>query len=165
MNIHSHGGVVRRREEVQRIVRETPVASQDELVHLLRKRGFKVTQPTLSRDLRELGVARTSTGYVIPGVTSISTFVAQERRDARLEQLIREFVISCEAAGNLVVIKTPAASAQPVASAIDAADLHDVLGTVGGDDTIFIAFRHPASATSFSRRVHNITGLAPRRSA
>jgi transcriptional regulator of arginine metabolism len=159
MNIHS------RREEILRIVRETAVASQDELLHLLRKRGFVVTQPTLSRDVRELGLAKTPNGYVLPGVTQIAPYVAQERRDARLEQLIREFVSSCEAAGNLVVIKTPAASAQPVASAIDGAELHDVLGTVGGDDTIFIAFRHPSSAAAFARRVHTIAGLRPRRSA
>jgi len=159
MNIHS------RREEILRIVRETTVASQDELLHLLRKRGFAVAQPTLSRDVRELGLAKTPNGYVIPGVTPIGPYVARERSDAHLEHAIREFVKSCEAAGNLVVIKTPAASAQPVASAIDAADLHDALGTIGGDDTIFIAFRHPASATSFARRVHTIAGLRPRRSA
>ena len=163
MNIHS------RREEILRIVRDGAVGSQDELLGALRKRGFRVTQPTLSRDLRELGVAKTPSGYVVPGelaaVTPIGTFVAQDRRDARLEQLIREFVISCEAAGNLVVIRTPAASAQPVASAIDGADLHDALGTVGGDDTIFIAFRHPASATTFARRVNHLTGQRPRRSA
>src|SRR5438132_7543611 len=114
MNIHA------RREEIIRIVREGTVHSQDELLALLRKKGLKVTQPTLSRDLRELGLAKTPAGYVAPGdlatVSSISTFVPRERLEDRLEQLLRDSVISAEAAGNLVVIRTSVAAAQPVAS-------------------------------------------------
>ncbi len=62
---------------------------------------------------------------------------------------------------NLVVIKTPAAAAQPLASAIDFGDVEDALGTVGGDDTIFVAFRTPAAAATFARRLQQITGLSP----
>ena len=58
MNIHAHGDGLRRRDEILRIVGEQSVHSQDELLALLKKRGFRVTQPTLSRDLRELGVAK-----------------------------------------------------------------------------------------------------------
>src|SRR5437764_1380456 len=64
MNIHAHGDGLRRRDEILRIVGEMSVHSQDELLALLKKRGFKVTQPTLSRDLRELGVAKSPNGYV-----------------------------------------------------------------------------------------------------
>ena len=161
MNIHA------RREEISRIVREQPMHSQDELLAVLRKRGFRVTQPTLSRDIRELGLAKTPSGYVaaadLATVTPIATFTPRELREERLEQLLRDSVIFAEAAGNLVVLKTPAAAAQPVASGLDATPPEDALGTVGGDDTIFVAFRHSTSAAAFARHVQQIAELAAHR--
>src|SRR2546427_2526785 len=161
MNIHA------RREEIIRIVREGTVHSQDELLALLRKKGFKLTQPTLSRDIRELGLAKTPAGYVAPGdlasVTPITTFTPIEVRQERLEHLMKGSIKFAEAAGNVVVIQTPPASAQPVASALDATPPEDALGTVGGDDTIFVAFRHPASATTFAQHVQQVAGIGPRR--
>lgn len=154
---------MRRREEVLRIVRETTVHSQDDLLGLLKRRGFNVTQPTLSRDLRELGLAKTPSGYVIPGLT-VAPAAAHGAAEQRLEQLIRNTpVLFAEAAGNLLVIKTPPATAQPLASALDAADLEDALGTIGGDDTIFIAFRTPAAAEAFARHVQTVAGITPSR--
>jgi len=161
MNIHA------RHEEIVRIVREQTVHSQDELLAILRKRGFRVTQPTLSRDIRELGLAKTPAGYVVPSdlasVTPIAAFTPREFREERLDQLLRDSVIFAEAAGNLVVLKTPPAAAQPVASALDSTPPKDTLGTVGGDDTIFVAFCHPASATAFAQHVQQIAGITPRR--
>lgn len=166
MNIHSHGDALRRREEILRIARQTPVHSQDELLAELRRHGFRVTQPTLSRDLRELGLVKTPAGYVSPesiSMAPVATFTPRESLEHRLEQLIRDSVVFAEAAGNLVVIKTPAAAAQPLASAIDTTPLDDVLGTIGGDDTIFVALRTPAAAANFTRRIYQIAGLNPLR--
>jgi len=158
MNIHA------RQEAIVSIVREQMVHSQDALLSILRKRGFKVTQPTLSRDIRELGLAKTPSGYVIPGdLAPVTPFTPREIREERLEHLLRDSVIFAEGAGNLVVLKTPPAAAQPVASALDATPPEDALGTVGGDDTIFVAFRHPASATTFAQHVQQIAGIVPRR--
>jgi len=158
MNIHA------RQEEIVKIVREQTVPSQDELMAILRKRGFKVTQPTLSRDIRELGLAKTPSGYVVPGdLAPVAPFTPREIREGRLEQLLRDSVIFAEGAGNLVVLKTPPAAAQPVASALDSTPPEDALGTVGGDDTIFVAFRHPASAAAFAQQVQQIAGITPRR--
>ncbi len=155
---------MRRREEILRIVRQSAVHSQDELLAALRRHGFAVTQATVSRDLRELGLVKTQNGYVEPETLApIATFMPRESREHRFEQLVGEFVVSAEAAVNMVVIKTPPAAAQPVASAIDATPIEDVLGTIGGDDTIFIAFRTPAAAAAFARRVHEIAGLRPAR--
>ncbi|HEX8155476.1 MAG TPA: arginine repressor [Thermoanaerobaculia bacterium] len=166
MNIHAGA---RRRDEILRIIRETTVLSQDELLAALRTRGFEVTQPTLSRDLRELGVAKSPAGYIAPGElaapVNFASFAARDVRESRLDQLIRDFVIMAATAGNLAVLKTPPAAAQPVASAADAADLEDAVGTIGGDDTIFIAFRTPAAADAFVRRVHAIAGQPARRRA
>jgi len=161
---------MRRREEILRIVRDHAVHSHEELIALLRKRSVHVTQPTLSRDLRELGLAKTPNGYIEPSAMSapapVATFIPRDVSEGRFEHLVRDFVVSAEAGGSLVVIKTPPAAAQPVASAIDTTRVDDdVLGTIGGDDTIFVAFRTPASAASFARRVQQIAGLTPRRAA
>ncbi|HEX3067801.1 MAG TPA: hypothetical protein VHX14_04440 [Thermoanaerobaculia bacterium] len=165
MNNHAHGDGLRRRDEIQRIVRDQSVHSQDELLALLKKRGFRVTQPTLSRDLRELGVAKSPNGYVTQDAFAGGAVVAFAPRDVvetRLEQAVAEYVTGADTAGNLVVIKTPAASAQPVASAIDAAQIDGVLGTIGGDDTIFVAFRTTDTATSFAQRLRRIIGVRRR---
>ncbi len=162
MNTYAASEALRRREEILRIVRETAVHSQDELLAALRKHGFKVTQPTLSRDLRELGLIKTPNGYVTPdALAPVAQFTPRESREHRFEQLVRDRVLSAEAAVNMVVIKTPVAEAQPLASAIDAAPIEDMLGTIGGDDTIFIAFRTPDAAETFARRVHELAGIHP----
>ena len=165
VNSHAHGDVLRRREEILRIVRSQTVHSQDELLVLLRKRGVRVAQPTLSRDLRELGLAKTPNGYIAPGdlsaIAPIITFTPREVRVGRLEQLVRDSVLSAVAAGNLVIVRTPAAAAQPVASALDASSLDDVLGTIGGDDTIFVALRTPSAASALARRLQDVAGIAP----
>lgn len=163
MNVYAAGEAARRKEEILRIVRETTVHSQDQILSALKKQGFKVTQPTLSRDLRDLGLAKTPSGYIVPGdvIAPVVTFTPREVRETRLEHLVRDSVLSAEAAVNLVVIKTPPAAAQPVASAIDAADIEDALGTIGGDDTIFVTFRSATAAGSFARRLQQIAGLSP----
>jgi transcriptional regulator of arginine metabolism len=164
MNVYSGGDAMRRREEIQRIVRETAVHSQDELLAALRKHGYRITQPTLSRDLRELGLVKTPNGYVsTQAIAPVATFQPRASLEHRFELLVHENVVSAEAAMNLVVIKTPVAAAQPLASAIDATDIEDALGTIGGDDTIFVAFRTPSAAAAFARRIHEIAGLTPRR--
>lgn len=162
MNTYAAGDAMRRREEILLIVSRTAVHSQDELLAALGKRGFVVTQPTLSRDLRELGIIKTPNGYVSPeALAPVAAFAPRETREHRFEQLVHDSVVSAEAAGNLVVVRTPVAEAQPLASAIDAMMLDGALGTIGGDDTIFVAFRTPATAAAFARRVHEIAGLNP----
>lgn len=157
---------MRRREEILRIVRETAVHSQDELLAALRKRGFQVTQPTLSRDLRELGLVKTPNGYIsTDAIAPVATFTPRATVEHRFEALVHETVISAEAVMNLVVIKTAVAAAQPLASVIDVTNIEDAVGTIGGDDTIFVAFRTPSAAAAFARRVQEIAGLLPRPAA
>jgi transcriptional regulator of arginine metabolism len=165
MNNHAQGDGLRRRDEILRLVGEQSVHSQDELLALLKRRGFEVTQPTLSRDLRELGVAKSPNGYVTRDAFAGGALVAFSPRDvveSRLDQAVSEYVTGADTAGNLVVIRTPAASAQPVASAIDGASIDGVLGTIGGDDTIFVAFSTPAAASAFVERVRRIIGIGRR---
>jgi len=149
---------LQRRDEIVRIVTGQPVHSQEELQAILRKRGFRVTQPTLSRDLRDLGLAKTPSGYVV----ATTSFTPRASREAELEEMVEEFVLSVATSGTLVVVKTPPAAAQPVAHAIDEAGVDGVLGTIGGDDAIFVAMDSQISAHAFARRLSSV--LAPTRS-
>lgn len=151
---------------ITEMISSSAIHSQEELQALLAKEGVHVTQPTLSRDLRELGVAKSPRGYVLPGALSssnVTTFTPRESLDERLNRLVKSSVLSADAAMNLVVIKTPVADAQPLASALDAADLDDVLGTIGGDDTIFVALTTPAAAAALAEHFCSIAGIAPAR--
>ena len=152
MNSYPDGGGRRRRAAILEAVRLRPVRSQGELRRLLRQRGFAVAQPTLSRDVRELGLAKTPQGYVVPEGAR-PQFAPAPAREARLDQALRGFALSVRAAGTLVVVKTPAAGAHPVARALDEAPLPMVVGTIAGDDTVFIATPNERAARALARRL------------
>ena len=152
MNKHNESGSRRRREAIAGLVRAGNVRSQAELQRLLRQRGIEVAQPTLSRDLRELGLAKTPRGYVAPAA-EVFQFAPAELLQAKLDRVLRGMALSVQAAGTLVVIKTPAAGAHPVARALDEAGLPDVAGTIAGDDTIFLATPSERAARLLARRL------------
>src|SRR4029453_3870026 len=116
MNEHSDPRPLRRHQTILGLIRSVPVRSQTQLQRLLRRRGLTVAQPTLSRDLRDLGLAKTPRGYVA-AEGAATRFVPGPRREARLGRALRGFVLSVRPAGTLVVLKTPAAAAPPVACA------------------------------------------------
>jgi transcriptional regulator of arginine metabolism len=149
----------RRRQAIIELVGSRPVRSQAELSRLLRQRGFAVAQPTLSRDVRELGLAKTPQGYVAPEAAG-APFAPPARREARLGQALRGFALSVQAAGSLVVVKTPPAAAHPVARAIDEAPLAGAVGTIAGDDTVFIATPSERAARSLARHLARILGTS-----
>jgi len=159
-NIYSPGSGEggRRRREILALVGEGGVRSQEELQRRLRRRGIAVAQPTLSRDLKTLGLAKTPTGYVAaPG----GAFVPADTRLDALDRAVSEFVLSVRAAASLVVVRTPPAGAHPLARALDEADLPDVVGTIAGDDTVFVATPGPSAALRLERRLR--APLAPAR--
>jgi transcriptional regulator of arginine metabolism len=126
-----HSSAPARRATLAKIIREQQVGRQTELVDLLRKSGHTATQSSVSRDLRELGVAKLGDRYVLPEAA-----MAPKNDFAAL----RPFVNARLTAGtNLTVLKTTTGSAQSVAVAIDTARWPEVVGTISGDDTIFIA--------------------------
>lgn len=171
MNIHSSGAALRRRDEIKKLVAAGGVRSQEELGTLLSARGYAVTQPTLSRDLKELGLAKTARGYVLTEPPSARALVAAARpaapdvRDAlqaRLDRILSENVLAIEPAGSLVVVRTAAAEASPVAEAIDVArdaGLLDAVGTLAGENTVFVATRSSAAASRLVRRLSAV--IAP----
>ncbi|MEP6547254.1 MAG: arginine repressor [Gammaproteobacteria bacterium] len=120
-----------RRSVLAKIIREQSVGRQTELVAMLRKHGHVATQSSVSRDLRELGVAKMGDRYVLP-----ETAVPAKNDFSSLKQFVNARL---RAGTNLTVLKTTVGSAQSVAVAIDTAQWPEVIGTISGDDTIFIA--------------------------
>lgn len=150
MRMHKDSSISRR-DSILQIVKDQPVRSQDELMKLLRKRGVRVTQPTLSRDIHEIGLVKGATGYSFAGGAPVAE---PSRREERLDHAIREFAIFAATSGTIAVIRTPAAAAQPLARAIDEASLPDAAGTLAGDDTIFVAMRDLGAAERIVRRIN-----------
>lgn len=161
VNTHPLASVLRRRDAIVRVVREEAVRSQEELQRLLAERGFEATQPTLSRDVRELGLVKTPRGYALPGAPAPG--LDAERRIERLERVLADSVLSVRVAGSLVVLRTPPAGAHPVAHAIDGADLPDAVGTIAGDDTVFVAAPDAASARTLAARLSTPSAAERRR--
>ena len=141
------------------LVRSRLVRSQGELRQSLRQLGFVVAQPTLSRDVRELGLAKTPRGYVAPD-DNVTQFAPAAVRQGKLDRTLRSSALSVQAAGSLVVVKTPPAVAQPVARALDEASLAGVVGTIAGDDTVFIATPSERAARALARRLTTSVGKA-----
>jgi transcriptional regulator of arginine metabolism len=134
---------------IQKAVNHGQVRSQQELVEVLAREGFKVSQTTVSRDLQELGLAKRHDG--LGGIRySDPASMAEARED---DELLRrdapQALLSAEATGNLVVVKTAPGSAQGLAWALDSASLKGVAGTVAGDDTILVV----CSAGVSSRKI------------
>jgi transcriptional regulator of arginine metabolism len=132
------------------------IRSQTELAKLLVAEGVDVTQATLSRDLDELGAVKlrgVDSGapvYVIPEDGSPVRGV--QGGTARLARLLDELMVSLDASGNLMVLRTPPGAAQFLASAIDRAALEEVVGSIAGDDTVAVIAREPLSGKDLADR-------------
>jgi transcriptional regulator of arginine metabolism len=128
-----------RHQAILRLIAEQPVSTQTELAEALRDRGHDVVQTTVSRDVGELGLVkvRNQDGHLVyapPGA-------ADPDRLRTLAVAVRQWARSFEAAGSLLVVRTPPGTANALAQAIDAVDHPAIAGTVAGDDTIFVAPR------------------------
>ena len=139
-----------RRTVLAKIIREQAVGKQTELVAILRKHGHVATQSSVSRDLREMGVAKLGDRYMLPDAAPAP------RNDF---STLKQFVNARLTAGtNLTVLKTTVGSAQSVAVAIDTARWPEVVGTISGDDTIFIATAGPLEQGQLGDRLLAIFG-------
>lgn len=154
---------VARQARIVELVSNMGIRSQTELAKLLAGEGIDVTQATLSRDLDELGAVklRGADGgtaiYVIPEDGSPVRGV--QGGTSRLSRLLAELLVSADYSANLTVLRTPPGAAQFLASAIDRAALHEVVGTIAGDDTVMAIAREPLSGKDLAER---FTALAAR---
>ncbi len=140
-----------RQRAILEALKQRPIASQEELQRVLRKRGFKVGQATLSRDMRDLNLSKTSAGYSLPQGESAANLALPP-----VSRLVREFVLDVRAAQNLLVIRTIVGSAQPVAAALDEEDWPEAVGTIAGDDTILIVCPDKDDARKMSARLEEM---------
>jgi transcriptional regulator of arginine metabolism len=139
-----------RHRAILEIVDAVSVSSQEELRRLLIERGLDVTQSTLSRDLRELRLARMPTS---DGVRySLPETVSEEPRTS-IEAVLPQFFSSMDGVGELLVLKTIPGGAQPIAEAIDGEGWSDVLGTIGGENTILIICRSREARERLSQKL------------
>jgi transcriptional regulator of arginine metabolism len=140
-----------RQKAILELLHRGRVESQEELQGFLAKRGFEAGQATLSRDIRELGLVKTSDGYAAArGATVVEPILPSVSR------LVREFVVDVRLAQNLIVLKTSVGSAQPVAAAVDAEDWPEVVGTLAGDDTILVISPDNRTAQQLVRRIQGM---------
>ena len=144
-----------RQNRILDLVSRQRIPTQQWLADLLRKEGVEATQSTLSKDIKDLGLVKApdedgGVYYCVP------TQVAPPNRQDVLRRELADFMIACERAGSLLVIKTTAGNASGVCAAIDGAKWPEPVGTVAGDDTIFIACRAPAQAKQLQECIQGI---------
>src|SRR5437660_9319186 len=139
-----------RQQLIVDLAQEGPLPGQQELCKVLARRGFPVTQVTLSRVINELHLVRTSEGYTLPVGDALT-----EPAPA-VSRIVREFVREVRRAQNLLVIKTTSGSAQPVALAVDAEGWEEVVGTVAGDDTVLIIAPDNKNAKKLQTRLEEM---------
>jgi transcriptional regulator of arginine metabolism len=126
----------KRQRAILELVRQKPVHTQQELAETLAGMGLQATQATVSRDIQELGLVRSSAGY---------------RPAPLVSEAFQENVRSVEAVGDLMIVRTPPGTANFVARAIDEAEFPGVAGTVAGDDTIIVVLRERKARAALQR--------------
>ena len=144
-----------RQETILRAVRRGTVKSQQELVELLAREGFEVSQTTVSRDLKDLGLSRGRDRKGSLRYGDVSSLGDKEEDDGALRRAAPLSLLSFEASGNLVVVKTAPGNAQGLAWAMDAAGLKGIAGTVAGDDTILVVCSAGEDSKRIGKRLMN----------
>ena len=148
-----------RQHRIARILEGNAVTSQPQLVELLANEEVDATQATVSRDLEELGAVKVR----VPGGDSVYAIPELPRDQVapgdHLRRVLADWVVQVAHSANIVVLRTPPGSAHVVGSAIDRAGLPDVLGTVAGDDTLFVVVSEKIGGEKVARRLAGYAGL------
>jgi len=140
-----------RQGKILEIVRKHSVRSQEELSQHLRAADAPVTQSTLSRDIRELGLVKARGRYQASGEA------VPEASNGLLRRTLAQYVLSAEISGNIVAIRTSPGNAHSVGVVLDAAQWPEVLGTIAGDDTIFVLLRNERVGGTVLNRVRDFS--------
>ena len=145
----------KRQNEIERIIASRDIETQEELAAELRSLGFNVTQATVSRDIRELNLIKvTSKGGGFK-------YAKPERRESavseRLTRILTDSLINADASGNIIVVKTLSGSANVAAEALDNLGWPEILGTIAGDNTIFIVVKSETDTAEITNRIRKLT--------
>lgn len=144
-----------RQAKIMEIISTRDIENQEQLLAALQSEGFYSTQATISRDIKELCVAKELTSFGTYRYTA-TTRNRGGTFSARLNTIFRECITSYDYAQNMIVIKTMPGLASAAASAIDAMNMSVVVGTLAGDDTVFIVMRDSNSAAAFCGEIRNL---------
>lgn len=144
----------KRQSKLLELIRKNEIETQEELMSYLLKEGFAVTQATVSRDIRELKLTKiaTSTGKQKYAVLNETTTDLSEK----YVRILKDGYVSMDMAQNILVIKTVSGMANAVCAAIDAMNIHEIVGTIAGDDTIMCAIRTTEDTVSIMKKLRKI---------
>jgi transcriptional regulator of arginine metabolism len=148
-----------RHNAIRELVSHSLVANQDELRRKLRRRGFEVTQATLSRDIHELRLSKGPGGYSMPngnGQGSAASVAVEDDAPPTVSEMIESFGLRVRQAMNQVVVGTVMGGAQPVAAALDHESWPEVVGTLAGDDTVLVICADPRKAGEVESRLRTM---------
>jgi len=129
-----------RQRETRDLLGQRPIRTQQELATALRERGFRATQATISRDVAELGLIKSNQGGVQTYLVPARVTEAESTGEERLRALLHDLPVEVREAGLLLVLKTLPGSAHAIAAALDRTRWTEVVGSIAGDDTVFVAF-------------------------
>ncbi len=142
-----------RQQQIRDIVERRPIRTQHELAAALRERGFRATQATVSRDVAELGLIKLGRGGVQSYALPPRVDDAEASAEERLAKLLHDLPMEVREAGPLLVVRTVPGSAHAIAAALDRSRWPEVVGSIAGDDTLFIAFADRGSLLRIQRRL------------
>lgn len=151
-----------RQQQIRDIVEHQPVRTQQELVSALRQRGLRATQATVSRDVAELGLLKRTRGGVQAYALPPRVDETEASGEERLAKLVHDLPLDVRQAGLLLVVRAVPGSAHAIAAALDRSRWPEVIGSLAGDDTLFIAF---ADQRSLQRVQARLLALAERGAA
>ncbi len=146
-----------RQKKIAELVQNNRIETQEELAEALKDAGYSVTQATISRDIKEIGLIK------MPGENGTSFYVMPGKEllrynEDRIKRLFASSVQSIDSSENLIIIKTLPGEASGVASAIDQSEWPEIIGTVAGDDTILVVVKPKNITTMVCKRFHQLAG-------
>jgi transcriptional regulator of arginine metabolism len=147
-----------RQRAIRDLVDQRPIRTQQELAAALRERGFRATQATVSRDVAELGLAKGRRGAAKAYVLPARLVEAETSGEDRLRRLLADLPVELREAGLVLVLRTLPGSAHAIAAALDRARWPEVVGSIAGDDTLFVAFADRRALRLTKARIQNFAG-------
>ncbi len=145
----------KRQDEIIRLISGSDIETQEDLVSELRSMGYKVTQATVSRDIRELHlikVAAKGGGFKYARPERHETAVSE-----RLARILTDSLVNVDSSGNIIVVKTLSGSANVAAEALDNLGWPEILGTIAGDNTVFIVVRNESDTADITDRIRSLS--------
>ena len=144
---------IKRHNEIIELIKSREIGTQEELLDLLKSKGYDVTQATISRDIRELNLTKVNNG----NRQKYAVIVKDEEFSDKYVRVLKEGFVSMLSSGNLIVLKTVVGMAMAVATAIDALEMPEIIGCIAGDDTIFIAVSENNSTVDVMNKLKKLT--------